>query len=311
MTELSLSLLDLCENAVSAGARHVEVSVIRKDGWTRFLIQDDGRGMNRETLENCQNPFFTTRSTRRVGMGLSLMREQALRCGGEMRIESAPGQGTRVDVSLRHGHFDCPPMGDLRATVQALFLWEAELVFRYEGEEGAFGLETQKMKETLAGVPLHSVQALKWIGDELDKGFCRADGEHALTAGDIFFGGAYTMKSIAELEAIRVKTLEQVNLRREHEGASHVVVGMGTCGIAAGAREVVKAFMAAANAHELMNMTIAQSGCMGRCDLEPMVEVSCPGQEKVTYVKVKPEMVDRIVTEHVMGGKPVEEYIAK
>ena len=119
------------------------------------------------------------------------------------------------------------------------------------------------------------------------------------------------MKSVAELEAIRLATLGQVNLRREHEDAIHVVIGMGTCGIAAGAKEVLKAFMAEASAKELLTMTVAQTGCMGRCDLEPMVEVGRPGQEKVLYTKVKPEMVGRIVAEHVIGGKPVEEYIAK
>ena len=119
------------------------------------------------------------------------------------------------------------------------------------------------------------------------------------------------MKSVAELEAIRLATLGQVNLRREHAAAVHVVIGMGTCGIAAGAKNVLKAFMAEANEKELLKMTVAQTGCMGRCDLEPMVEVACPGQEKVLYTKVKPEMVGRIVAEHVVGGKPVEEYIAK
>ena len=115
------------------------------------------------------------------------------------------------------------------------------------------------------------------------------------------------MKSIEELKAIREKTLDQVNLRREHEGI-RVVVGMATCGIAAGARPVLNAFMEEANKRGLIDVTIAQTGCIGMCRLEPIVEVNYPGQEKTTYVKVTPEMVARIVAEHIVNGKPVAEY---
>ena len=115
------------------------------------------------------------------------------------------------------------------------------------------------------------------------------------------------MKSIAELEAIRQRTLDQVNLRREHEG-TRIVVGMATCGIAAGARPVLVAFMDEISKRKLLDVTVAQTGCIGMCRLEPIVDITCPGKEKVTYVHVKPEMVARIVSEHVVNGNPVEEY---
>ncbi|MDL2205898.1 (2Fe-2S) ferredoxin domain-containing protein [Eubacteriales bacterium OttesenSCG-928-N13] len=115
------------------------------------------------------------------------------------------------------------------------------------------------------------------------------------------------MKSFAELEAIRQKTLDQVNLRREHEG-TRVVVGMATCGIAAGARPVMLAFLDEVSKRGLLDVTVAQTGCIGMCRLEPMVEITLPGQPKVTYVKVTPEMVSRIVTEHVVNGRVVDEY---
>ena len=115
------------------------------------------------------------------------------------------------------------------------------------------------------------------------------------------------MKTLAELEAIRQKTLDSVNLRREHEG-TRVVVGMATCGIAAGARPVMLAFVEEVKKRNLSNVTVAQTGCIGMCRLEPMVEITLPGQEKVTYVKVNPSMVPRIVTEHIVNGKPVTEY---
>ncbi len=116
------------------------------------------------------------------------------------------------------------------------------------------------------------------------------------------------MKSIAELEAIRQKTLDSILLRKEGKEAVRVVVGMATCGIAAGARPVMLAFVEELNRRNLTHVTVSQTGCIGMCRLEPMVDVLVPGQEKVTYVKVKPEMVGRIVAEHIVNGRPVEEY---
>lgn len=310
MIELSLNILDLGMNAAAAGAETLEILVRRRGGRLDIVLQDDGCGMDGETLERCQDPFFTTRTTRRVGLGLPLMKECAEACGGKMRVSS--GRGTRVEVSMRYDCIDCPPMGDLAGTVQALAAMDRPcLIFRYEGANAEASLDMREVRERLGGLSGGHPMVFEWIGRSLKEGLCRADGAEALTAGEIYFGGAFTMKSVAELEAIRLATLEQVNLRREHEDASHIVIGMGTCGIAAGAKEVMKAFMAEANARGLLHMTIAQTGCMGNCELEPMVEVSCPGAEKVLYTKVKPEMVGRIVAEHVVGGKPVEDYIAK
>ena len=116
------------------------------------------------------------------------------------------------------------------------------------------------------------------------------------------------MKSMAELEAIRQKTLENIAMRKEVHDAARVVVGMATCGIAAGARPVMLAFMDEIAKRHLDHVTVSQTGCAGMCRLEPMVDVYVPGQEKVTYVKLTPDMVPRIVTEHIVNGRIVEEY---
>ena len=117
------------------------------------------------------------------------------------------------------------------------------------------------------------------------------------------------MKSFAELEAIRQKTLSRINLRKEDENeAIRVVVGMATCGIAAGARPVMLAFMDEASKRSLNHVTVSQTGCIGMCRLEPMVDVYLPGQEKVTYVHMTPEKVARVVAEHIVNGRVVEEY---
>lgn len=312
MKELSLSLLDLFRNSVRAGAKTIRLFMSRRDGLISGSLEDNGCGMDRETLEKCKDPFFTTRTTRRFGLGLPLAAAVCREAGGELTVESEQGRGTNIAFSLRYDCLACPPIGDLTGALQAMAAEEsADLIFSYEGARGSVSLDMREVKKALSPVPANSPAAFEWIGEYLKEGFKEADSDEALNAGEIYFGGAYTMKSVAELEAIRLATLEQVNLRREHEDAIHVVIGMGTCGIAAGAKEVLKAFMAEANAKELLKMTVAQTGCMGRCDLEPMVEVGLPGQDKVLYTKVKPEMVGRIVAEHVIGGKPVEEYIAK
>ena len=115
------------------------------------------------------------------------------------------------------------------------------------------------------------------------------------------------MKSLADLEAIRKKTLEQVTLRKD-EDSVRIVVGMATCGIAAGARPVMNAFMEEVAKRSLEKVTITQTGCIGMCRLEPIVEVLVPGKEKVTYVKMSPDKVVRVVSDHIVNGKPVAEY---
>lgn len=116
------------------------------------------------------------------------------------------------------------------------------------------------------------------------------------------------MKTLQELEAIRQKTLNELNLRKNREDGIRVVVGLATCGIAAGARPVMAAFVEEINKRRLTNVTVSQTGCIGLCRLEPIVEVYLPGKEKVTYCKVMPEQVGRIVSEHIVNGSPVVEY---
>jgi len=120
------------------------------------------------------------------------------------------------------------------------------------------------------------------------------------------------MKTLAELNAIREKVMAKSgNRQTAGEGDIKVVVGMATCGISAGARPVLNAFVEEVSRRNLDNVVVSQTGCIGMCKYEPIVEVFVPGQEKVTYVKVEPEMVARIVTEHIVNGNAVSEYTVK
>ncbi len=116
------------------------------------------------------------------------------------------------------------------------------------------------------------------------------------------------MKSLQELAAIREKMQNKV-LIREGVNATRIVVGMATCGIAAGARPVLNAFVEAVNNEGLADsVTVTQTGCIGICQYEPVAEIFEPGKEKVTYVKLTPDKVKEIIEKHIKGGNVVSEY---
>ena len=116
------------------------------------------------------------------------------------------------------------------------------------------------------------------------------------------------MKSLEELKAIREKMKRQMDLRDNDENNIRVVVGMATCGIAAGARPVMTAFLDGINRRGLTNVTVSQTGCIGVCRLEPIAEVFVPGEEKVTYVRLRPEMIPAIVEQHLVNHNVVQDY---
>ena len=116
------------------------------------------------------------------------------------------------------------------------------------------------------------------------------------------------MKSLAELQAIKERTLNAMTARNDSEDATRIVVGMATCGIAAGARPVMNAFTEELARRALKGVTVSQTGCIGMCQYEPIVEVFVPGQEKVTYVQMTAEKVAKVVNDHIVNGNVVTEY---
>ena len=116
------------------------------------------------------------------------------------------------------------------------------------------------------------------------------------------------MKSLAELKEIREKMQGQVGIRKEDASQTRVVVGMATCGIASGARPVLMAISNAVQTKGLTNVAVVQTGCIGLCQYEPIVEVLEPGKEKITYVKVNPERALEIVEQHLVRGQVVSQY---
>ncbi|MBR5236609.1 MAG: (2Fe-2S) ferredoxin domain-containing protein [Clostridia bacterium] len=117
------------------------------------------------------------------------------------------------------------------------------------------------------------------------------------------------MKSLAELEAIKNRMKNQVGMRKDDDtNTTRIVVGMATCGIAAGARPVLNALVEEVGKRNLAHVTVAQTGCIGMCKFEPIIEVMAPGKEKVTYIKMTPEKAIKVISEHIVNGRVCNEF---
>jgi hypothetical protein len=164
MRELSLHLLDLARNSVEAGATIVELDITEDPptGVFSFELRDNGRGMDEATLARAADPFFTSRTTRRVGMGLALMRAACERCGGGLEVASEPGAGTVVRGRLLASHLDCPPLGDMGAVAQSMAC-EAEAVsflYRHRVGDAIFLLDTGNLESKLGSRCCSDARAL-------------------------------------------------------------------------------------------------------------------------------------------------------
>lgn len=174
MRELALHILDLVQNAREAGAHTVAVSVTEApdDDLLTIEIRDDGRGMDAATVARVTDPFFTTRTSRHVGLGLPLAAAGAQQAGGDITIQSAPGQGTCVTLTYQWHHWDRPPVGDLPATLMAILLGDADLALRYVHQVGqqVFELDSQALHQALEDVPLSHPAVRAWLNDYLREG---------------------------------------------------------------------------------------------------------------------------------------------
>lgn len=175
MNELSLYILDLTQNSISAGATRIELSIVIDEENDKIIIvlKDDGCGMDEEFLARVVSPFTTTRTTRKVGLGIPMIKEQCEACDGEFSIESKVGVGTTLNMSFRKSHIDLPPMGDLADTMVTLVNGSPDkpdfvLTYRNGGEEFVF--DTAQIRQILDGVPLNTPDVLMWINQFVTEG---------------------------------------------------------------------------------------------------------------------------------------------
>lgn len=173
MKDLSLHILDLVQNSVAAKATHITVA-IRADaaGVLRISIEDNGCGMDGELLRRVTDPFATTRTTRRVGLGIPLMKASAERSGGGLEITSEKGKGTRADASFMIGNIDRPPLGDVPGTITDIIISEPDLELTLVLENGteAFRLDSAEIREKLGEVPITEYAVTSWMREYLSEG---------------------------------------------------------------------------------------------------------------------------------------------
>lgn len=178
MRELSLHILDIAENSVSAGASKVSIKVVEdlRTDRLEICVQDNGKGMDSARLAQVCDPFFTSRTTRKVGLGIPFLKAAAEGCQGKFSIDSAPGKGACVRAEFKHSHIDRMPMGDLAGTLLTLLVSfpDTHWIFDYEYNGAKFEFDDGPVKEALNGVPLTEPKVLANLRSWIEQGLIKA-----------------------------------------------------------------------------------------------------------------------------------------
>lgn len=180
MTELSLNILDVAENSTRAGAKLVRIAV-EADFPSDLLtisICDDGCGMDEEQVKQVTDPFFTSRTTRKVGLGVPFFKYAAESTGGSFNISSVPGRGTDVTATFVLSHIDRMPLGDITATIHTLIVChpDTDFIYTYRYNEKSFTLDTRQFREILGDLPFDSPEISSYIMEYLTENKLETDG---------------------------------------------------------------------------------------------------------------------------------------
>ena len=186
MRELALHILDIAENSISAGASRVEISVkqdFRNDElW--ISVKDNGKGMDDEMLAKVTDPFITSRTTRKVGLGIPLLKQAAEACNGGMTIESQPGMGTELTAKFQESHIDRMPLGNLADTFLGLLFGTPDVnwVLHYQVDEQVFEFDDSEVKQVLDGMPLTDYRVIEYLTNTIENGINEIN-ENAIKQG--------------------------------------------------------------------------------------------------------------------------------
>ena len=174
MRDLSLHLLDLAQNSITAGASLVTVRIVlEENGWLTMELADNGKGMSPELLARVTSPFATTRTTRKVGLGIPMMKENAEKAGGTLTLQSEPGRGTEMTVTMDTGNIDCLPLGDLGGTLLSLILTNPlhpDFLFEGKTPKGECVFDTREVRAALGSdIPLNEPEVAAWLQEALEE----------------------------------------------------------------------------------------------------------------------------------------------
>ena len=169
MKELAMHVYDLMENSTAANSTEVKLTIrdSLKDNIYAFTIEDNGKGMTPEFMAKVTDPYTTSRTTRKVGLGLPLIKMNTENCGGGMKLQSEVGKGTRLDFWFQHNHWDRPPMGDLAGTIVMLCAAHEDIhiIYKHITDEGEFVFDTDEIHEALDGMSMNDVKVMGWLKD--------------------------------------------------------------------------------------------------------------------------------------------------
>ena len=180
MKELSLHILDIVKNSVTAGASHIDLKLEETaEQILTITIADDGKGMSPEFLASVTDPFTTTRTTRKVGMGLSLMKMEAQMSGGDLSIESTVGEGTTVTSWFDPDNIDMPPLGDLTSSITTLIQGSPDIdfVFTHRTPAGEYTLDTGEIRQIMGDISLSEPEIISWLTDYLHENESNIEGK--------------------------------------------------------------------------------------------------------------------------------------
>lgn len=174
MLELSLHILDIVENSTRAGAKTVEI-IIREETDKDLLaieINDDGSGMDETTLKRLTDPFFTTKSVRKIGLGLPLLAQAAEAAGGKLAVKSSPGKGTAVTALFKLNHIDRQPLGDMASTLVAMITGnpDRDFIYRHWHDGNDYLLDTREIKEGIEDMEITHPEVLNFLRENIKKG---------------------------------------------------------------------------------------------------------------------------------------------
>ncbi len=169
MKELAMHVYDLMENSTAANSTEVKLTIrdSLKDNIYAFTIEDNGKGMTPEFMAKVTDPYTTSRTTRKVGLGLPLIKMNTENCGGGIKLQSEVGKGTRLDFWFQHNHWDRPPMGDLAGTIVMLCAAHEDIhiIYKHITDEDEFVFDTDEIHEALDGMSMNDVKVMGWLKD--------------------------------------------------------------------------------------------------------------------------------------------------
>jgi len=173
MKELSLHILDILQNSISADANLIEIDVMEsiKENIYQISIKDNGKGMTKEMLDNVTDPYFTSRTTRKVGLGIPLLKQNTVRTDGNFEIKSEPGKGCFLKAEFKHNHIDRPMMGDIAAVIVLTAASNEDIDFCYthKTDSGKYIFDTNEVKEAMDGLSINNADIIRYLKEMIEE----------------------------------------------------------------------------------------------------------------------------------------------